>query len=137
MTDNGGITQTIGNFARAATTRHRHSRHLSGTTALPVPPPPQHTNVLTHRHDQQANPHTTDCTATVPANLSRSPSNTSPTDNRYISQAGLTADDGLVNNITIEFDGGTHVIVRPNRVIRGTSIFYVRVIAREITRVYV
>jgi hypothetical protein len=125
MTDNGSITHTIGNIARAATTRHRHSRHLSSTTALPVPPPPQHTNVATHRHDQQSNVHShglsadSSTTTNASTNLSQSPSNTSPADNRRMSQAGLTADDGFVNNITIEFDGGTHVIVRPNRVVRG------------------
>lgn len=123
MTNNEGITQTIGNIARAATTIHRHSRRLSSTTALPVPPPPQHTNVSTHHQNQPTNAHShrlsVDCTATVPANVSQSPVNASPIENRRVSLVGLTAEDGLVNNINIEFDGGTHVIVRPNRVIRG------------------
>ncbi|KAG2201266.1 hypothetical protein INT47_006769 [Mucor saturninus] len=124
IVDNGSISHTIGNIARAATTRHRHSTHLSSTSALPVPPPPpQHTNVASH-HD----PHRADYSSSVPtSHVSHSPA----TDARRNSQAGLSAVDGPNNNLTIEFDGGTHVIVRPNRIIRG------KIILTAVDRLYV
>lgn len=115
IVENSSISHTIGNIARAATTRHRHSTHLNSTSALPLPPPPpQHTNVAHH------DPHRADQASSVPTHLSHSPTHlTTHTDQRRNSQAGLSAMDGSHNNLTIEFDGGTHVIVRPNRIIRG------------------
>lgn len=120
IVENGSISHTIGNLARAATTRHRHSTHLSSST-LPVPPPPQHTNVASHPHDTTTNTRlSSDYSSSVPTNISHSPSGSSThLDHRRNSQVGLSAVDGPNNNLIIEFDGGTHVIVRPNRVIRG------------------
>lgn len=117
----------IGNMALAATTRHRHSTHLSGTS-LPVPPPPQHTNVASHPHNNNSahnhnNRLSADVSSSAPMNYSQSPSTqSSHLDHRRNSAVGLSAEDGPTNNMTIEFDGGTHVIVRPNRIIRGTYI---------------
>lgn len=105
------IADVGGNLARAATTRHRHSQNLSqSSSALPVPPPPQHTNVATQHSRHLSADNTT-------SHLSTSPSTTS--DNRRNSQVILTPEDGPTNNMVIEFEGGTHVIVRPNRIIRG------------------
>lgn len=136
--ETNSITHTIGNLARAATTRHRHSQHLSSTTALPVPPPPQHTNVSSHPHDHAttaaANTHrlSADYSSSAPNHVSHSPSNSaSHLDNRRNSAVGLSAVDGPINNMTIEFDGGTHVIVRPNRIIRG------KVVLTAVERLYV
>ncbi|GAN00773.1 hypothetical protein MAM1_0002c00196 [Mucor ambiguus] len=135
--ESNSITHTIGNLARAATTRHRHSQHLSSTTALPVPPPPQHTNVSSHSHDHTATAASAhrlsaDCSSSAPSHVSHSPSSSSShLDNRRNSAVGLSAVDGPINNMTIEFDGGTHVIVRPNRIIRG------KVILTAVERLYV
>ncbi|KAI8644717.1 hypothetical protein BD408DRAFT_339928 [Parasitella parasitica] len=123
-----GITHTIGNLARAATTRHRHSQHLGTTTALPVPQPPQHTNVSTHLHGHAASTNASHClsadhSSNTPTNVAHSPSNSSShLESRRNSAVGLSAVDGPINNMTIEFDGGTHVIVRPNRIIRGKVV---------------
>ncbi|KAI9478887.1 MAG: hypothetical protein EXX96DRAFT_572585 [Benjaminiella poitrasii] len=140
LTDNsesGGISHTIGNLARAATTRHRHSTHLS-STALPVPQPPQHTNVSIHPHDHlhsnQDHHHSSssDYSSSAPNHYSHSLSNISfHLDSRRNSQSGLSAMDGPLNNMVIEFDGGTHIIVRPNRIIRG------KVILTAVERLYV
>ncbi|KAI9271092.1 hypothetical protein EDC94DRAFT_597097 [Helicostylum pulchrum] len=110
IVETGSITHTIGNIARAATTRHRHSTHLS-SSALPVPPPPQHTNV--HHQDTAHTDHTA-------SSIAQSPSSASHLDHRRSSQAGLI--EGQTSNMIIEFDGGTHVIVRPNRIIRGKVV---------------
>lgn len=147
----GGIVEqtgnTIGNIARAATTRHRHSTHLS-STAIPVPPPPQHTNIShhhstsstlsssgSHSHRLSADYTTTSSSSTSLPNthhtsMSPNPSNTQAQQtivvdhaNKRHSQVGLSLADGPVSNMTIEFDGGTHVIVRPNRIIRGKVYF--------------
>jgi hypothetical protein len=116
------IADVGGNLARAATTRHRHSQNLSqSSSALPVPPPPQHTNVATQ--------HSRHLSADTTSHLSTSPSNTN--DNRRNSQVILTPEDGSTNNMVIEFEGGTHVIVRPNRIIRG------KVILTALERMYV
>lgn len=109
IVETGSITHTIGNIARAATTRHRHSTHLS-SSALSVPPPPQHTNV--HPQDTAHTDHTA-------SSIAQSPSSASHLDHRRSSQAGLI--EGQTSNMIIEFDGGTHVIVRPNRIIRGNT----------------
>jgi hypothetical protein len=135
--ETNSITHTIGNLARAATTRHRHSQHLSAATPLPVPQPPQHTNV--HTHDYSTTTATTnahrlsaDYSTSAPNNFSHSPSNSSSyLDSRRNSAVGLSAVDGSINNMTIDFDGGTHVIVRPNRIIRG------KVILTAVERLYV
>lgn len=134
--ETNSITHTIGNLARAATTRHRHSQHLSSTTALPVPQPPQHTNVSSHAHDHTATANarrlSADYSSSAPNSFSHSPSNSSSQlDNRRNSAVGLSAIDGPINNMTIEFDGGTHVIVRPNRIIRG------KVVLTAVERLYV
>lgn len=137
--ESNSITHTIGNLARAATTRHRHSQHLSSTTALPVPQPPQHTNVATHSHDHSSTATTThahrlsgDYSTSAPNNFSHSPSNScSHLDSQRNSVASLSATDGVSNDMAIEFDGGTHVIVRPNRIIRG------KVILTAVERLYV
>lgn len=137
--ETNSITHTIGNLARAATTRHRHSQHLGATTVLPVPQPPQHTNVHTHDHSTAAATATTnahrlsaDYSTSAPNNFSHSPSNSSShLDNRRNSAVGLSAVDGPINNMTIDFDGGTHVIVRPNRIIRG------KVVLTAVERLYV
>lgn len=126
----------IGNMALAATTRHRHSTHLSGTS-LTVPPPPQHTNVASHPHDNNSTHNhshrlSADVSSSAPMNYSQSPSTqSSHLDHRRNSAVGLSAEDGPTNNMTIEFDGGTHVIVRPNRIIRG------KVVLTVIDRLYV
>jgi len=79
--ETNSITHTIGNLARAATTRHRHSQHLSSTTALPVPQPPQHTNVTSHAHDHTATANarrlSADYSSSAPNSFSHSPSNSS------------------------------------------------------------
>lgn len=139
--ETNSITHTIGNLARAATTRHRHSQHLDATTVLPVPQPPQHTNVHTHDHSTaaatatattNANRLSADYSTSAPNNFSHSPSNSSShLDNRRNSAVGLSAVDGPINNMTIDFDGGTHVIVRPNRIIRG------KVVLTAVERLYV
>jgi hypothetical protein len=111
------ITQAIGNLARAATTRHRHSATLSSSSsgALPLPQTPQHTNAPQHRRNRASG----DLSTSMP---SHSPS-MSHLDTRRLSTASTGSasgvQDGPVSSLTIEFDGGTHVIVRPNRVVRG------------------
>lgn len=109
------IADVGGNLARAATSRHRHSQHINSmSSALPVPQPPQHTNV-TSQHARHLSADTTNS-----SHLSTSPS--SGTEHRRNSQVNLTPEDGPVNNLLIEFEGGSHVIVRPNRIIRGNKI---------------
>ena len=109
----------IGNAAIAVTTRHRHSRNLSDGSGLTVPGPPQHTNVATHHAHDTSSSRLTANTSSHTHSSSTLSSSTSSTDNRRNSQAGLSAEDGSENNMTIEFEGGTHVIIRPNRIIRG------------------
>ncbi|OBZ84493.1 hypothetical protein A0J61_07455 [Choanephora cucurbitarum] len=116
ITDTSNITQTIGNLARAATTRRRHSTHISSHTnsssSLTVPQPPQHTNVAVPNprlSGDFSNSHSPLIATTM-----------DHTNNRRSSQAGLV--DVPASNLVIEFDGGTHVIVRPNRIIRGKVI---------------
>jgi hypothetical protein len=124
----------IGNMAlSAATTRHRHSTNLS-SSALPVPPPPLHTNVAHHpppSQDTNSHQNSNDTSHNNNNNNNLSPSTASRNDSRRNSQVGLSAEDGQENNMTIEFDGGTHVIVRPNRIIRG------KVVLAVIDKIYV
>ncbi|ORE07031.1 hypothetical protein BCV72DRAFT_227346 [Rhizopus microsporus var. microsporus] len=96
------ITQTITNIARAATAgRRRHSTSIPPTT-LPIPDPPQHTNV---RHPNRAS-------VDVYGNLV-------PEDSNATSKRNSQVLEEVKNTLQIEFEGGTQVIVRPNRVVRG------------------
>lgn len=96
------ITQTITNIARAATSgRRRHSTSIP-PTALPIPDPPQHTNV---RHPNRAS-------VDVYGNLV-------PEDSNATSRRNSQVLEEVKNTLQIEFEGGTQVIVRPNRVVRG------------------
>jgi hypothetical protein len=128
----GGLVEqagnTIENIARAATTRHRHSTHFTSSTVIPVPPPPQHTNISSVHHNSSMGGTVTNNTTTA-NRLSADYSSSAPSsvtiyvDHNGIrrnSQVGLISSvDGPTSNMSIEFDGGTHVIVRPNRIVRG------------------
>lgn len=105
--ESNNITQTISNIARAATTRRRHSTSIPPTT-LPIPEPPQHTNV-TRRNRASVD---------VYGHLLSEDKRNS----QIIEEAK--------NSLHIEFEGGAHVIVRPNRIVRG------QVILKAIERLY-
>ncbi|KAG1451051.1 hypothetical protein G6F46_011313 [Rhizopus delemar] len=105
--ESNNITQTISNIARAATTRRRHSTSIPPTT-LPIPEPPQHTNV-TRRNRASVD---------VYGHLL-------PEDKRNSQLI-----EEMKNSLHIEFEGGAHVIVRPNRIVRG------QVILKAIERLY-
>jgi hypothetical protein len=56
---------------------------------------------------------------------------TSPTRNRSSSSpqqptSPIKLLDGGSNRISIEFDGGSQIIVRPNRIVRGRKIYVVK-----------
>ncbi|KAI8987678.1 hypothetical protein BDF20DRAFT_851601 [Mycotypha africana] len=142
------LETNIGNLARAATTRHSNSNASVGRTngsmaSLPIPQPPQHTNVpsldqqqihrMSAEYSHSAPNHSSHLQGINPTN-SGSLHNSSSLSNlahRRNSQVNLSPLDGPSNNIIIEFEGGNHVIVRPNRIIRG------KVTLTVVERIYV
>ncbi|CAO3594780.1 unnamed protein product [Absidia cylindrospora] len=102
--------------------RTRNRANSAVSTTLPTPLSPEHTN---HRHSQpdpnwrQSQP---ELSSSAPsASYLNSHPNTGSFDSRGTTNtSGGICTDGLTNSLTVEFEGGAHVIVRPNRIIRGT-----------------
>ncbi|KAI9267341.1 hypothetical protein BY458DRAFT_490497 [Sporodiniella umbellata] len=107
MPTESNLTQTLSNIARAAKTRRRHSTSIPPST-LSIPDPPQHTNVT------RRNRASVDVYGNLVSEDKRNSVNF----------------EEVKNQIQIEFNGGAHVIVRPNRVVRG------QVILRAVERLY-
>ncbi|KAI8333051.1 hypothetical protein BC941DRAFT_434971 [Chlamydoabsidia padenii] len=92
------------------------NRANSAVTSLPTPLSPEHTN---HRHSQP-DPHwrrsQPELSSSAPqVSHLQSHSTAGSMDSRH---SGNT--EGLSNSLSVDFEGGAHVIVRPNRIIRGT-----------------
>jgi hypothetical protein len=99
-------------------TRNRANSAMS--TTLPTPLSPEHTN---HRHSQpdpnwrRSQP---ELSSSAPsASYLNTHPNTGSGDSRSTSNINSPNPDGLTSSLTVEFEGGAHVIVRPNRIIRG------------------
>ncbi|KAI8340646.1 hypothetical protein BC941DRAFT_450131 [Chlamydoabsidia padenii] len=85
-------------------------------SSLPRPLSPEHTN---HRHSQP------DLASNAPSITSslQNPhlvSSESGSNNNLGGNSSTVSSDALHNGMTLDFEGGAHVIVRPNRIIRGT-----------------
>lgn len=107
--------------------RHRASSVVS---SLPRPLSPEHTN---HRHSQP------DLSSSAPSfssqhqyNQATTASSSSLSSSAYVGStfgsssttfASHNSTDGLTNGMTLDFEGGAHVIVRPNRIIRGKLVW--------------
>jgi hypothetical protein len=95
------------------------NRANSAVSTLPTPLSPEHTN---HRHSQpdpnwrRSQPELSS-SAPQASYLQSHPTAASSMDSRHTSTTNGT--DGLTNSLSVDFEGGAHVIVRPNRIIRG------------------
>ena len=131
--------------AQVAATRHRAS---SSASSLAAPPAPQHTNHPSHSpvpNTTTSTTHSTNRTRSASqSSTSQTPFSTSAPSFSNLFHAGdrnsrhLSVDSDhnnenssstttlpQVTNLSIEFEGGTHVIVRPNRVVRGLYIIVI------------
>lgn len=95
------------------------NRANSAVSTLPTPLSPEHTN---HRHSQpdpnwrRSQPELSS-SAPQTSYLQSHPTSASSMDSRHTSTTNGT--DGITNSLSVDFEGGAHVIVRPNRIIRG------------------
>ncbi|KAI9308567.1 hypothetical protein BJ944DRAFT_95697 [Cunninghamella echinulata] len=113
--------------------RGNRQRASSSVTALPIPQAPEHTN---HRHYQiesnlrrhpysvlsSSAPSISQLSAQMNNNNTNGHNNNSSTDLHHKNYLHMNANEILGSFITLDFEGGTHVIVRPNRIIRGKCL---------------
>ncbi|KAG2217277.1 hypothetical protein INT45_005379 [Circinella minor] len=133
------MASLLSSAAAQVTTRHRAS---SSASSLAAPPTPQHTNHPSHPPPVPTNTNSSNRTRSgSQSSTSQTPFSTSAPsfsnlfhsgdrNSRHLSVDSEQSNENNSSNTTlpqvtslsIEFEGGTHVIVRPNRVVRGKVI---------------
>lgn len=130
------MASILSTAAQHVTTRHRSS---SSAASLPRPGEPQHTNhpspLHTHQHatrprsgsrpQSQHSPLSTSApNANGPAPIHQlEQHNFNHSVDTLGSSSSIDSQLPAETTLSIEFDGGTHVIVRPNRIVRGKTIY--------------
>ncbi|KAI9253774.1 hypothetical protein BDA99DRAFT_162935 [Phascolomyces articulosus] len=129
------MTSLLSSAAQVAT-RHRAS---SSASSLAAPPAPQHTNHPSHSPPIPTPTHSTNRIRSGSQSSSHIPFSTSAPSFSNLFHAGdrssrhlsLESDQNentststlpQVTSLSIEFEGGTHVIIRPNRIVRGKVV---------------
>lgn len=117
------MANLLSNAAHVAT-RHRSSSNAS--TTLPPHPAPEHTNQpgAASRLPHSATAHHQRSSSSN-ARSSQHYSNSAPSffniESGDSTPSSTSPEPPATTSLTIEFEGGTHVIVRPNRVVRGMA----------------